>query len=408
MNVKKIEKYDMESLWFTDFAGEPERCWFAAGNMNGFFEANLITGEAIFLGRFLREKPWKKMLYQCCTKYRDKILFAPSMASSIAIYDIKKGELEEILLPECLLEQDTKFLFIVQYENICFLVGSAKPVIVCVNMLNNQIDYDFNILDRKTLSSVNVIIEGGHLWERDFVRKQNYFIMFSYKLGMYLKYDVEKKRAEQFVFLSGYCSSKGGVVAVKDNMYAYLRDKSKITYVKDQVVQDFFIDEEISRELKRFVKSYFIGESYYVFTDSNIIIKINFSDNQIKYIQVPKYNFEFIIEGNRAEFFRCIKFWGKGFVILHANGNLLIRYDENLEELAKQRIIPNNISMVELDYNNRYKGSIIQENSARSYVDVRYYIQLIESMHIDNKAEREANIIGEKVFQATKSYWRQV
>ena len=114
MTVTEIEnKYDMGSLWFTDFAGTPERCWFAAGNINGFFEANLITGKAVFLGRFSGEDMKRKMLYTACTKYQNKILFAPALADAIAIYDTETRELKEIPVPDCLKCRDVTFLSIV-------------------------------------------------------------------------------------------------------------------------------------------------------------------------------------------------------------------------------------------------------------------------------------------------------
>lgn len=393
--MNAIDKYDMESLWFTDFAGEPEKCWFAAGNINGLFEADLITGEAFFLGRFKKEKSWKKMLYQCCVKFGNKILFAPALASSIAIYDTENGSLKEILLPQELHVANTRFLSIVQYENVCFLICAVKPVIVCVDLLDDSVFYDFQILDRKMALEYEKALQGALWWERDIIKKEKYFIIISYKLGIYVKYNIERRITEQVCYFKSFTTS--GVAAVNDDSCTYLIEKNRIFYEKNHIKKEFIIDEKECQTFNRFVKSYLVDNCYYIFTDTNLIIRINHIYSKIEYFKIPEYNVPFHVEGCWYDFFRCIKRYERGFCFLQVKGNILHIYNNQLKELIKQRMLPSNKSMFELCYERDYMNDIVTENDKFAFLNCNYFLQFINFETEKNKYMKEKMDIGDTV-----------
>ncbi|MCI8968172.1 MAG: hypothetical protein HFH75_11395 [Lachnospiraceae bacterium] len=390
----KIDKYDMESLWFNDFAGTPERCWFAAGNINGLFAANLVTGEAIFLKRFSKAKEWRKCLYECCVKYANKILFAPGLADNIAIYDVEEDELIEIPLVSNMLIPDVKVISIVQYDNFCFLIGNITPVIICVNLLNNDISYDYNIFDVKEFA--DELIMDGYWWDKDIIKKENSFIVVSHKLCIYLEYDIKTRNAELHR-LNTYLF-ESGVYALNADMYAYSYGKEKIFIVKNKNKNEFLIKEEICQKFQKFVCSHLTNDTYYIFTDANVIIKIDLSINEIEYFNVDEYQIPFIIEGKLFEFFRCIKIINNEMYLLQAGGNYMKKYDLQCRELFRTRVIPYNKSMLDLGSAKYYLENIVMETVSNPFSDCESLVKLIPQM-CDKSNRKDANDnIGKKIY----------
>ena len=399
MTVTEIEnKYDMGSLWFTDFAGTPERCWFAAGNINGFFEANLITGKAVFLGRFSGEDMKRKMLYTACTKYQNKILFAPALADAIAIYDTETRELKEIPVPDCLKCRDVTFLSIVQYDHLCFLVGSIKPVIACVDLKKDDITYDFQIL--VSGMEKDPLVAEGYFWDQDIIRKEHFFILTSHRLGICVEYDVTERKARQFGFLPE--KGEGGIIAEEHGRYVFSRGRSIICGLKSGEQKEFVPDKEVSARFSQYTCSCLKQDICFVFTDANVIFKIDLLKETMEWVEVEEYAQDFIIEGKLRAFFRCIRVVADRIYLLQAKGNLLKTYDFSLNKIDCKRIMPENKSMFEICRDKYYKDAIFREMKNSPYLNIGVFIEnVVGSFRHGDASGQEC--AGFRIFDAIRN-----
>lgn len=96
--------------------------WFAAGNTNGLFRKDLLTGKVTFVGRFQQEDELAARLYSSVAYADDKLIFSPCYADSIAIYDLREGAFSYIPIEDGRKNSGNKYLKSVYYRNCIYFI----------------------------------------------------------------------------------------------------------------------------------------------------------------------------------------------------------------------------------------------------------------------------------------------
>ena len=73
--------------------------WYVAGNTNGLFKKNLLTGKLDFLGFFPNEYHLQFRAYTDLKLVDNKIVFTPCSAKEIAVYNLNENTFSKKPLP---------------------------------------------------------------------------------------------------------------------------------------------------------------------------------------------------------------------------------------------------------------------------------------------------------------------
>ena len=116
----------------------PDRAVAAAMNFNGLFELNLRTGACSFLNLFPDEKPYKQRLFAKALKYQNKVIFVPSSAEKLVIYDLDDKSFLNItvILQEEYASFNKNYKFADGFikEDTLFLIPSTYPEVVFIDL----------------------------------------------------------------------------------------------------------------------------------------------------------------------------------------------------------------------------------------------------------------------------------
>lgn len=210
--------------------------WFAAGNTNGLFKKNLLTGELYFIDFFPDEAKTQFRAYTDVKRVGNKLIFTPCYAKRIAIYNIDDKKFSSVLLPE-------------------FKTG--------VNQYIKSVKY------------------------KDYI----YFIPFS--ASFFIKYNVVEgniKKLEEWTDLKKQYLDQGNnnliietVCTDNKDIYMFMNDKNYVIILNMDTDQfqvkslDTSFDEKIYSVFRR-------DNNIWIVTNRNIIYKWNYVDNEILHI----------------------------------------------------------------------------------------------------------------------------
>lgn len=129
-----------------DMAEDDGRIWMSLINRNGICEVDKETGHARIVKIFEGEALDKECLYWCVKKVGQCLVFAPSVAEKIAVYDILQDSLAYIPLrtagQNCRQNQlEIKFCNIFRHGMDVYLLGYSYPAIVKINIKTMETTY---------------------------------------------------------------------------------------------------------------------------------------------------------------------------------------------------------------------------------------------------------------------------
>lgn len=117
----------------------------ASNKWNGLYRISLNKKNIEFLCEFPGEEKNQENLYMRTVLYQGKIVFAPSSAKQVAIYDISKNKFKMLTIKRN--EIKDKFYDIIIYKECVFLIGHRYPAILKINMVDYSIHYINNWVD---------------------------------------------------------------------------------------------------------------------------------------------------------------------------------------------------------------------------------------------------------------------
>lgn len=149
--------------------------WFVAGNMNGLFKKSLITDQIDFVGFFPQESKVGFRLYSSMTLIENNIIFIPSHAKEIAIYQIKEKLFKKVPIIDKDRNRVNKYLRCVQYSGSIYFIPFLAETFIKYNVERNEI---IALHRWKDICANNDTTEGKNFLIEEICIRDNFIIMF--------------------------------------------------------------------------------------------------------------------------------------------------------------------------------------------------------------------------------------
>lgn len=183
----------MRSVCGLDFLQAGNAIWISAMDRNGLFQYDLINKEMAFKGVFSGENMWASNLHCSILEWCEHLIFVPSMAKHIALYDLKTGVIDLSDLPRDIEMIDHKFGYAVIWKNKLFLVGDQVPDIYIL---------DLNTRKYRKLNSLQLIIntkyKGMPYISADYVIKNEFIFVITRHSGAVYKINMDTETIQEY------------------------------------------------------------------------------------------------------------------------------------------------------------------------------------------------------------------
>lgn len=156
---KKFNNY--KRIWFDAMLIEDSKGWIFVNNFNCLYEIDLITNEIRCLGRVPGENNFFKGLYFNIVKHKQDLILVPSIASSIAIYNLDTATFTNIPIDL----YGSKCYGAAVYEDKVFLIGNSTASIIVLDLKTKSI--------REIDTCVKYFESIDHIENRMFFRKNS-------------------------------------------------------------------------------------------------------------------------------------------------------------------------------------------------------------------------------------------
>lgn len=124
--VKRSDKKEKMALWFIGSSIMlQDELWFAANGLNGLYKFQMDGNGAVLESRFVEEEDYQEDLYRDIVQWEDKLVFVPSNAKKLAVYDIKRKSTKYYELPEEIENiEGSKYRYGFIYHQCVFFIGT--------------------------------------------------------------------------------------------------------------------------------------------------------------------------------------------------------------------------------------------------------------------------------------------
>jgi hypothetical protein len=158
---------------FTHAADDGKYLWWSALSGNALMRMDKQTKVATYVGMFPNERYCGWSLYAGVLQCEGKLIFAPSAANAIAVYDMETGAWEKIAFELSVREtgQKLKFAEVKQYKQYLFFIPFFYPAIIRYDLDTGKLEYlnkwikqlEPYIFDKAEVWFVHCIQEGSQL-----------------------------------------------------------------------------------------------------------------------------------------------------------------------------------------------------------------------------------------------------
>lgn len=183
----------MRSICGLDFLQVGDAIWISAMDRNGLFQYDLINEEMAFKGVFPGENMWASNLHCSILEWCEHLIFVPSMAKHIALYDLKTGVIDFINLPRDIEMKDHKFGYAVIWKNKLFLLGDQVTDIYIL---------DLNTKKYRKLNSIQLIIKtkykGMPYISADYVIMDEFIFLITRHSGAVYKINMDTETMQEY------------------------------------------------------------------------------------------------------------------------------------------------------------------------------------------------------------------
>lgn len=212
--------------------------WFVAGNTNGLFKINLLTGEQIFMGFFPDEDKTQFRAYTDIKRVGNKLIFTPCFAKEIAVYNLD----ENIFLKKSLSVYESgmnQYLKSVKYKNnVYFIPFSSSTFIkydVCrdkINVLSGWSELRSKYI-KKGMSNLiieSVCVDSNYIYM--FMSDKSQTIILDMDTDQFYTKDLDISNDE---IICAVCELGKGILVVtdKNNIYKWNHESNKIELIID-------------------------------------------------------------------------------------------------------------------------------------------------------------------------------
>lgn len=117
--------------------------WFVAGNTNGLFKKNFLTGQIDFIGFFPQERKLGFRLYSSIEFIDNILVFAPCHADNIAFYYIEEKKFFSIPIVDDSGKRFNRYMRLVQYHGVIYFIPFWAASFIKYNIYEKS----FEVLD---------------------------------------------------------------------------------------------------------------------------------------------------------------------------------------------------------------------------------------------------------------------
>ncbi len=262
--------------------------WFAAGNTNGLFKKNMLTGELHFVGFFLDEMKTQFRTYTDVKLIGNQLIFTPCFAKGIAVYNLDEKKFSNIILSnyEGGINQYTKS---VKYNDHVYFIPYSTSFFIkyCVSegeikKLDGWGDLKKQYPDQK---KSNFIIESICTDDNNI-----YMFMSDRSQAIILDMDTDKFQVVGLNISLGECICS---VCKSDSRIWIVTDKNKVyqwDYTNNEVLRTFDLGQYITDldYIAHYI--YVVGKYVYIINvyDKNIRL-FDYINNKFSTIDMSEY-----------------------------------------------------------------------------------------------------------------------
>lgn len=286
---------------FEDFEIVDNELWFSARDFNGIFRVDLINGEIKYVGILPNELYYKSRLCVKLIRIHEKIIFIPTNANNIWIYNRNSKEWSELpIKPITNAKDNHKFFQIVKYKEFIYLIGANYPAIIKLDTKTNEIKYIDDMFTKLKNKKEEV---SDVFFYISIVQKEEYLYLASCVSNEIFKFNMETYDYE--VYEVGDSNNRYSGIAWDGNNF-WLSPRVNNVVIKwdgNETYEEFILGDEFNRNIFNFHGIIYDGTNLIMpglEKDATIYINPNNSD-KIK-IERKKYNFMKILDNSMLVF----------------------------------------------------------------------------------------------------------
>jgi len=244
--------------------------WFAAGNTNGLFKKNLLTGELFFIGSFPDEEKIQFRAYTDVKLVDNKLIFTPCYAKRIAVYDLEEQKFITKLLPN--FEGGiNQYIKSVKFKNSIYFIPFSASLFIKYNVSENDVK---NLSGWEELRSRYLDQDSTNLVIETICIDKNYLYMFMNNKNQIIVLNMD---TDQFQVKSLNISSNEKVCAVcrfKRHIWIVTNKNRiyKLDYISDDIV--------LVIDFTQYVSVNYVA--HYIYTTGKYVYLINVYDKDIR------------------------------------------------------------------------------------------------------------------------------
>ncbi len=334
--TEELTKEERYSIEFENFTYDGEYIWFAATDHNGLYRMDVRTKETEFIGRFPDEPEDGVRLYLSCTLHEDKLFFAPFLANTGAIYNLKNGEFTSLKANDSnaiIMTRPEKYTNIVSYKSKIFMLPCLYPAIGCYSVAEDRMSYIHEWLEE--LKKKCMLTDDAYS-RRYCIVDEKYLMLPLCNTNAVLEYDMDGEKWRVFKVgddgnsFSGICY---------DGSYYWLSPRNEGPIVRWDKISQIYVNYDdfpgdYARDRYSFLDIIFCSGYLWIFPlSANMVLKMHPITGVIESVSI----FDSYIKplGRRKKKFHWISTDGVKIYAGAVFGNAILSYDPQHHTINK-------------------------------------------------------------------------
>ncbi len=210
----------------TGIIDENGRLWFSELKYNSLFCYDLKKQILEWKAFFPSEPIWNTLLYRCCVRWRQKIVFIPAKASQVAIYDMGENTFRQIAVRDYG-QKAVKFCNAALYGDNVIAFGDMYPCIMVIDMKSGRVSYYedlHNKLDQLHNNDVDFYLARNIVTDED----GEHCYLLGAKANVLIRFSLQSLQFE-LIDLGGDGAVYNNLIKKGDQIYLIPGEKKKIS-----------------------------------------------------------------------------------------------------------------------------------------------------------------------------------
>ncbi len=312
----------MNELFFYNCIKIDNDIWFSAMDYNGLYRYNLERETTIWEATFPGENMLGRNLYYQVRRYHHFLVFVPSNAATVSIYDTEEHSFRQVKIPSLKKKSVSISDFAVPdfaegviYQDILYIIGYAYPAIIKINLKTEEIKLIQILHEKKDRGNlffgVQIVMDNNLLYIPCYYRNSVYIFDMNCDKGVFWTVGKESNHYYRIVqngkslyMLTNNCkyivcwdrsddSSYEIELDLKENMDAHIIPRGNYIWVFPNVAEEIYKIDKINSEIKKisldkrlnieYVANYqdgivfrdFSTYDWFCIDDEGIVLKLN-------------------------------------------------------------------------------------------------------------------------------------